>query len=59
MRNVVCDINECEIKINTTINFIIPLRGDCKHNTCESGQLKLSHLSNMKQGLIVATKLTL
>ena len=49
MRNVVCDINECEIKINTTINFIIPLRGDCKHNTCESGQLKLSHLSNMKQ----------
>ena len=59
MRNVVCDINAWETEINTTINFIIPLRGDCKHNTCESGQLKLSHLSNMKQGLIVATKLTL
>ena len=45
MRKVVCDINECKIKINITI----PLRGDCKHNTYESGQLKLSHLSNMKQ----------
>ena len=40
MRKFVCDINECEIKINLTL----PLRGDCKHKGCESGQQKLSHL---------------
>lgn len=47
MRKFVCDINECEIEIN----FTMPLSGDCKNKGCESGQLKLSHLS--KHGTVI------